>query len=252
LESEATDQLLEQRRLTAQLFGGRGGFFRDRRVLLHHGVDLLQTLVDFFDAFLLFVGTGSDLSDHIVDLVDVESEKYFPEEMYIAPVASQALKTGCIVKIKNMDKYFIVLSPACDLAQAKTDRILVCLIENTDGLLEKIVAKQQDIQILDDDDEATRNQKKARQDKKRKSEHTKFSQNIAAPYYHYLPKTKVFAGGVINFRHLETYELDSFKVLFENPTITVASAFTKDIVARFSAYYARQGQPEFDLENYSL
>ena len=57
---------------------------------------------------------------HITEMVDVEEAKYFTAEMYISPVISDAIKTGCIVKEKRKGKeegkYYIVLSPACDLA----------------------------------------------------------------------------------------------------------------------------------------
>ena len=73
---------------------------------------------------------------HIVDLVDEESESYFPEEMYISPVTPGKVKTGILVNKRGTDQFYIVLSPACDLVyhagNIKTDRILVCLIENTD------------------------------------------------------------------------------------------------------------------------
>ena len=65
----------------------------------------------------------------------------------------------------------------------------------------------------------------------------------------YLPETSLFNGGIINFRKIETYTLKDFKSKFEMPNAQVAMTFAKDIVSRFSNYYARQGQPDFDFDS---
>lgn len=39
---------------------------------------------------------------------------------------------------------------------------------------------------------------------------------------------------------------------FENPSVQISSLFLKDIVARFSSYYARQGQPDIDYEKVQI
>ncbi|MEW5870798.1 MAG: hypothetical protein AB1894_16105 [Chloroflexota bacterium] len=76
------------------------------------------------------------LVNHMIEMLDNEYELYFPEEMYIAPPISSEIKTGSIVMKKGTEQYFIVLSPACDLAIhngiPKTDRIMVCAIESLD------------------------------------------------------------------------------------------------------------------------
>ena len=65
-------------------------------------------------------------------------------------------------------------------------------------------------------------------------------------YRHWLPPTKFFEGGVVNFRKLKTLHKKDFKEQFEKPYIQISPPFVKDIVSRFSAYYARQGQPDID------
>ena len=71
---------------------------------------------------------------HIVEALSNENEYSFPEEMYIAPPISKDIKTGSIVKKKSTEDYYIVLSPACDMAKHsgkyKTDHIMVCAIED--------------------------------------------------------------------------------------------------------------------------
>lgn len=194
--------------------------------------------------------------NHIVELVDEEAEKYFPEEMYIAPVISSVLiKTGCILKKQDKDQYYVVLTPACDLTlhgdNFKTDRILVCQIEKTDMNFVQINRTDSSISIFDSDDDDTK-KNKAQKIEKAKRALIDLQINRFAPYFHYLPNTNVFQGGFINFRKVETFKPRDFKKAFTSPIAQISSAFTKDIVARFSSYYARQGQPDFDLDNLTL
>ncbi len=51
---------------------------------------------------------------------------------------------------------------------------------------------------------------------------------------------------------LHSFHLDEFEEKFSKPTIRISMAFTKDIVSRFSSYYARQGQPVFDADTLIL
>jgi hypothetical protein len=64
--------------------------------------------------------------------------------------------------------------------------------------------------------------------------------------YHFLPSVPNFEGGFINFRKLKSLKPKEIKKQFKIIG-KVTSPFLKDIIARFSTYYARQGQPEFDM-----
>ena len=76
--------------------------------------------------------------------------------------------------------------------------------------------------------------------------------NNLSGYYHWLPPTKGFPGGVINFRKSMAVSAEKFNDEFEPPEIQVSSQFIKDIVHRFSAFYARQGQPDFDFDELAM
>ena len=160
-----------------------------------------------------------------------------PEEMYICPPISTQIRTGTIVKMKDKDESYVVLSPACDLVyhngRMKTDKILLCVIEGrTTGLLGDARNDLQD------------SQKKKNADKKLKE----LASNTHTFYYHFLPRTSNFDGGLINFRKVVTYSEAELTEQFSTPTVQISSAFIKDIVARFSSYYARQGQPDLDSD----
>ena len=182
---------------------------------------------------------------HLLEFLDEDLETYFPEEMYISPPISTNIKTGSIVRNASKN-YYVVLSPACDLAvhdgNIKTDRILVCFIEkNTISKAQKAFNSE----IVEDDSEKQKAKKGKEKDRAERLL-TRLPGNNFSNYYHYLPQTSRFTGGVINFRKVRTLKPSDFKKEFGEPIIQISMAFTKDIVARFSSYYARQGQPDFD------
>lgn len=237
-----------------RIFGGRGTIekamndtfwnsiipsLKDWQIHNHKGMETEKALLRF-------------TVNHIVEILDSDSEIYFPEEMYITPPNTTSVKTGHIVKRKNQDQYYVVLSPACDLVkhngQIKTERILVCTIEDLKiDLIEK-ARKDMELKILKKDSKEIKLNKKAKLDKAQRIL-SQIPRNSYSSFYHYLPKTKAFQGGIINFRKLEAFKPKDYKNTFENALTQISMAFTKDIVARFSSYYARQGQPDFDFES---
>ncbi|MDD4736548.1 MAG: response regulator [Kiritimatiellae bacterium] len=147
--------------------------------------------------------------NHLLQLLDDDDEQYYPEEVYIHPPLAPALRTGGIVKHKTGGTYFVILTPACDLiirakGKCKTDRILLLEVEVKGAGYKP----------------------------------------IKSGYYHYLPPTSFFIGGELNFRKLTTLGEEDFHKEYDSPVVQISPPFVKDIVARFSSYYARQGQPE--------
>ena len=52
----------------------------------------------------------------------------------------------------------------------------------------------------------------------------------------------------LNFRSVSTVGVDELEQTFQLPPgVQISPPFVKDIVARFSSYYARQGQPDIDF-----
>ncbi len=186
--------------------------------------------------------------NHLLEILD-DSGICFPEEMYILPLNSDHLKTGTIVSKKETREKYIVLSPSCDLAKHngtfKTDRILVCGIENNNSDILDSTKKRKAAEASN----PSISLESSKLNKEQNKEYMKIIQNNHKEYYHFLPKSGSFPGGIINFRKIETFTIEQFTTLFDPPAIQVFMAFTKDIVARFSAYYARQGQPDFDFQS---
>jgi len=173
--------------------------------------------------------------NHLFELLDDENDKCFPEEAYIYPPLAKTLKTGSIVKRKADKRSFVVLNPACDLVIRKeqgfkTDRILLVEIEPgkpiLDAALNGITSK----------------------DKKTAKLKAIFGNNHT-DYFHWLPEMKLCIpeSSFLNFRKIDTMSKEEFEEVFDSPVVQISPSFIKDIVARFSTYYARQGQPDIDF-----
>jgi len=160
--------------------------------------------------------------NHIQQILDEDEEKYYPEEVYIYPPNKEELQTGGIVQCLKSNTYLLVISPACDLANKKTERIQLLEIEDLEDVFSNRCKKN-----------AEENQEKLKK-------------NTYALFYHYLPKTGFFSGGFVNFRRIHSVKPRQVKNLFSSPLLQISPSFCKDIVSRFSSYYARQGQPEIE------
>ena len=169
--------------------------------------------------------------NHMFQLLDEDEDNYFPEEVYLHPPLADGIHTGSIVKDKDpKDASFIVLNPACDLVirnngEFKADRILLVEIEKQQGILEP------ELSVI------------KKPDKKKNKLKDIFGNNFT-DYLHWLPETDFFEGGFINFRYISTLSKEEFNQRFEEPAIQISPSYIKDIVARFSGFYARQGQPD--------
>lgn len=161
-------------------------------------------------------------------------ESYHPAEIYILPTIKNKVFTGDLVKEIKTEKHFIVLTPSCDLAQEKAKDILLGEIELEDeGLLSEkvnILKKKKAVQeILD----ITQKELEA------------IISNNFSNKYHFLPKYSTLKSGLINFQKLKSVRARGFDQEF-NRIASINSSFTKDIIARFSYYYSRQGSPDFN------
>lgn len=181
--------------------------------------------------------------NHLIEILDQDEEHYVPEEMYICPPISKYLKTGSIVNHKNNGKKYITISPACDLSwyngSMKSDYIQFCEIEENAFDIAQALC---DIKVDKDTDEQTKKQNKRQRDIA-KNLIKKSPNNTHTDYYHFLPKNEFLGRSLINFRIVLTISSENLQDQIDDPFMQVAPVFVKDIVARFSSYYARQGQP---------
>ena len=173
---------------------------------------------------------------HLFHLLDEDQERFFPEEFYLYPPMSEGIKTGSIVKENVSKQLFVVLSPACDLVIRgddgfKTDQILLVKIEQENNIV---------------DDALDGIVRRRRKEDKLKA----VFNNNHRDYYHWLPEAYSFDGGFLNFRKLGTLDEKKFNKEFGKPLIQISPPFVKDIVSRFSSFYARQGQPDIESKDF--
>ena len=169
--------------------------------------------------------------NHLLHFLQDDEESCFPEEVYLLPPLTDKIRTGSIVKKKNEKQSYVVMNPACDLVirnndEYKTDRILIVEIDPEDSLFSG---------------NSSSDRSKSQNEKLKKA-----YRNNHTYYYHWLPKTDFFEGGFLNFRKLSSFPVKEFSVNFNAPAVQITPSFVKDIVARFSAYYARQGQSDIE------
>lgn len=199
--------------------------------------------------------------NHLIHELYKSSENCYPDEMYIhlPNLEKDQVKvdTGCILKNKNNNKFYIVMSPACDLAEREggecnTDRALLVEIQMIEDILcdDYFISnchggKKLKKRYLKSNSKPQGEYLSNQQDK----DLIKYQKNTKNLYYCWLPKTSCFNNGaVINFRRISTYDQVELNSSFDIPVIQVASPFLKDIISRFSSYYARQGQPDINID----
>ena len=162
--------------------------------------------------------------NHLIHLIDQNQDPYYPEEVYIYPMDTREIMTGRILEKSSSLDHAVVLSPACDLilrkdGNMKTDQILLVSIESADNV----------------------------ENSKNKKELSRLRINNFSGYYHFLPNFREFDGGYINFRKLASVPENKLDRDYRRQPFQISPPFIKDIISRFSSYYARQGQPEIQL-----
>jgi hypothetical protein len=160
-----------------------------------------------------------------------EFEDYYPIEFYINPPIKQHEKTvftADIFQDLETDKCYIVLTPSCDLVQRRT--------ENKKG--EITVTPPNATHITFGEIENLNEFDTKWQDKFKE-------RPTGNQLFHYVPPTHLLQnGGVINFSKVKSIRLDDVIDTTKYVKVfAVSNSFAKDIIARFSHYYARQGQP---------
>ena len=162
---------------------------------------------------------------HLVADLEGDETPCYPEEVYLAPPLEDSLQTGTLVRCRDRGTCHVVMTPACDLVmrgngepKPKADVVVVAEIVPEAELFRRLGAKP--------------------------GREKKLRTNSDSICFHWLPECSAVEGGFIDFRRLESVPFDGFGTQFERLRVRIAPSFVKDIVSRFSIFYARQGQPE--------
>lgn len=177
----------------------------------------------------------SHLSEYLAEFSDGESRYFHPAEYYIKPPVQKYIATGDIISQNN--KYFINISPACDVAVRKVNEDGTLKINANKVILAPLIPVLREsfleAEIIKADNTVRTLEKiigeivKGQRDK-----------------YALLPEYSDLEAKLIDFQNIETIEVNEYQKFKREAT--VAGIFLKDIQSRFSSYMARQGQPDLD------
>jgi hypothetical protein len=178
---------------------------------------------------------------HMLEYLD--EKNYHPSEFYITKPIKEHIYTGDIVKYEGCR--YIVLTPSCDIVlrddgTRNTKKILFCKIK-------ELSTEVKNFNLL------TSETGKSNDNRKRLD---KFVSNNSSGNFHFIPKHHEIEAGLIDFQDKTTIGVASVekKLLDKKCTrlATVSMPFLKDIISRYSNYYARQGSPDFDTDEIFL
>ncbi len=171
---------------------------------------------------------------HLVADLEGDETPCYPEEFYLDPPLNASLTTGSLLRKKqgaegkqasDAEWCRVVMTPACDLVVRGDGR------RKADSIVLATVVPEADLYTS----------LKANLGRQRR-----LRQNNDASRYHWMPQSRSLDAGFLDFGHLETVALHACEQEYECLGPRIAPSFIKDIVSRFSAFYARQGQPAID------
>lgn len=183
---------------------------------------------------------------HIHHELSWDYDDFHPEEIYLKKIWTWKFDTGVILKNNNTWKFYILLTPACDVAQCNTDYYLISEIsdisvwENKDIDIDKL---SENISKINDPECDINCKKKATERIKKAIDRMKSNDTKKTKF---LPRSTLFKWWYINFEKLEklykTNEWDYELVCY------ISSYFLKDIISDFWYYYSRQWQPNLNSD----
>jgi len=168
-------------------------------------------------------------------------EKCHPAEVYIMPPIKKDVFTGDILKNKDSQEFALVLTPACDmeLRKRKNGEKWVTYRNADKIMLAKLIEFNQIAEVSAYIETKSNTKKK---------EVERYVKNTKKERYYYLPSFgSRIPGFLIDFQDINRINADEIKIY--NRVASVDEPFLKDIIAKFTAYYARQGSPDFDVES---
>jgi len=156
-------------------------------------------------------------------------DNFYPWEMFFCPPILDFIYNGDIIKKKANEKYFIVLSPRCDLTPRGG---------GTTNVDECLIAELEVVKLIDYiDKESKKFTGSGIEIIKNKKNHT-----------HFIPEIDKNGPFNINFLKLHRIKKEEIDQNYDR-IACITPAFMKEIVHRFSSYYSRQGQPDLDIDH---
>tara|TARA_R110002096_G_scaffold393333_1_gene588342 strand:- start:332 stop:1444 length:1113 start_codon:yes stop_codon:yes gene_type:complete len=173
---------------------------------------------------------------HMLEYLD--ENNVHPSEFYITRPVKEVLSTGDLITYGG--NRYVVLTPACDFVfRANGDRNV------RNAFLLKIIELNDHFSSLDESIQKGEISNNLKEKLKKVITNNK-------SYYHFIPKHNTINAGIIDFQDKLSIPIAEIEAGIENKEIdrfaTISLPFLKDLIERYSSYYARQGSPDFDVE----
>ena len=176
------------------------------------------------------------LSERLKLTEEGEFETYHPAEVYIMPPIKEEFFIGDILKRENDTKYYIILTPACDMVLRK----------RKDGEPYRNADKIIIVRLIEFSKFPEVSDYISAQSNTKKKEVEKYIKNTKKERYHFLPPFgSRIPGFLIDFQDIS--RINPKELTTYDRVASVDEPFLKDIIARFTSYYARQGSPDLDM-----
>lgn len=190
-------------------------------------------------AYLLARRLASGLAaDSVKDFLNHPQEKSRPIEFYIYPVTIGKIFTGYISDADEAGTFWVVVTPACDFAQKKLDKVLLVGARRLDERAEYKAWKA---------DKERWDGRGEQEDKGKISKfngYVKFIRNNAGDRYRYLPGTFFLPDCIADFQCLKQVLLKDLQGM--NFSCRLDNPYRQDFLNAFSRYYGRLGSPDPD------
>lgn len=170
---------------------------------------------------------------HMLEYLD--ENKVHPSEFYITRPVKNYLSTGDLITYGG--NRYVVLTPACDFARRPNGTRNI-----RNALLLKVIGLNSHFPSLNDSIKSGTLSNNLRE---------KLNKVITnnQPYYHFTPKHNNIDAGIIDFQDKLSVPIEEIEAKITSSEIdrfaTISLPFLKDLIARYSSYYARQGSPDF-------
>ena len=192
---------------------------------------------DFSLGYMLLRNMADTLSrDNIRQLLGddtIKEDKVHPMEFYIYPTdTTTEYQTGEIIKNKETNEIFVILTPSCDFikrgtSERKVDHIL---------LLKTILLTE------------TKEYKRYNKDKDKYTESLKqFINSSKGDRYFFLPQTPFIENRVIDFQNKEIVSYEQLCANFER-IAKLDNPYAQSMSATYTRYYNRIGFPDIDCD----
>lgn len=192
---------------------------------------------DFSLGYMLLRNMADTLSrDNIRQLLGddtIKEDKVHPMEFYIYPTdTTTEYQTGEIIKNKETNEIFVILTPSCDFIKRGTSERKVDYIL----LLKTILLTE------------TKEYKRYNQNKDKYTESFKrFINSSKGDRYFFLPQTPFIENRVIDFQNTEVVSYEQLCANFERRA-KLDNPYAQSMLATYTRYYNRIGFPDIDCD----